>query len=1066
MIESTDANHQITKYDYDAAGNLWKVVQPGDAFSAARSTEYAYDRLNRQISATLNPGGFVTTTKYDAAGNVIEKAGPLFKTATELEKTTSTFDARNRVRSTTDAEGNTTTFAYDAAGNRIRQTDPRGSYYTTDYVYDGANRLVRTTRAAGTPDAPQAPLVDRFEYDGAGNLITLIDARGAQFATNYTYDAADHLLSVQKVAGTPGLPVAQFESYTYDAVGNRITYTDPRGDAYRTTYTYDAQNNLTSTTLAAGTDDAPKTVTESWLYDAENLLVRHVGAGGDQFVTLYARDGLGQATKVTDALGREHETTYDRFGNVVAEVNVHGGVTTSAYDRLNRVVRRQQSDNSQPTTYQYATVGNVTTVIDPRNNSTIYTYDGLKRLKSVEDSYGNVESYEYDAAGNRIRVVDRRGTASRTDFDAQNRVVRVVAAEGVSGVEATTRYEYDVLGHRTATIDPRGSYYRTEFTFDNLGRMFEMRTPAGAPNQPGLATPGYDDQLVTKYQFDAKSRLIAQTSPRGDFYTTTYTFDRLGNQTSVTSQVGTPEAPQLAITTMAYDDAGRVVESVDALGHRSTFTYDLLGRRKSQSVSTDYTVNNPSGELLTTWGYEETSAGYEVTVRDPLRSVLSVSKYDPFDRLMRLEQRGVLDSEQNYDDNGNLVEKRIGADVTRYRYDKLNRLEKTLDEADNTITNAYDANGNLIRVFDAKGNPPAVYEYDARNRRYSSTTPGGETTTTDFDLAGNTTRVIDDAGNVTSYTFDALNRQLTESNSFGTRTTQYDQEGHAIRYQDRDGRTTRYTIDGGGRTIGEQWLNAGGDVFETIATQYDALGRMTGAHDADSSFTIQYTPDGTDRILRQTTTIDGGTPVTIDYAPDNINRPTSMAVRSGAAAPWMVDVYAYDSNNGRLSSIVQSGAVTSYKRVDFDYSTQYDGQYSTVSRFDGPLANDSIGVTTYGFDSRGNVNLVRHQDASNSLVNQYLLTYDANGLLATKNDRYDQAVYTHSADGQLTSVTHTDSRLPNETYGYDAMGNRTSTAQQPSGFSTGAGNRLQSDGRFNYSYDNEGNLIRETNIAT
>ncbi|HND54131.1 MAG TPA: RHS repeat-associated core domain-containing protein, partial [Pirellulaceae bacterium] len=155
-----------------------------------------------------------------------------------------------------------------------------------------------------------------------------------------------------------------------------------------------------------------------------------------------------------------------------------------------------------------------------------------------------------------------------------------------------------------------------------------------------------------------------------------------------------------------------------------------------------------------------------------------------------------------------------------------------------------------------------------------------------------------------------------------------------------------------------------------------------------------------------------------------------------------------------------------YKRVDFDYSKQYDGQYSTVGRFDGPLANDSIGVTTYGFDSRGNLNLVRHQDASNSLVNQYLLTYDANGLLATKSDRYDQAVYTHSADGQLTSVTHTDARLPNETYGYDAMGNRTSTAQQPSGFSTGAGNRLQSDGRFNYSYDSEGNLIRETNIAT
>jgi RHS repeat-associated protein len=62
--------------------------------------------------------------------------------------------------------------------------------------------------------------------------------------------------------------------------------------------------------------------------------------------------------------------------------------------------------------------------------------------------------------------------------------------------------------------------------------------------------------------------------------------------------------------------------------------------------------------------------------------------------------------------------------------------------------------------------------------------------------------------------------------------------------------------------------------------------------------------------------------------------------------------------------------------------------------------------------------------------------------------------YGYDAASQLTSVNGTG-------YAYDANGNRNMT-----GYSTGPGNRLLSDGTWNYSYDAVGNTIQKTNIAS
>ncbi len=64
--------------------------------------------------------------------------------------------------------------------------------------------------------------------------------------------------------------------------------------------------------------------------------------------------------------------------------------------------------------------------------------------------------------------------------------------------------------------------------------------------------------------------------------------------------------------------------------------------------------------------------------------------------------------------------------------------------------------------------------------------------------------------------------------------------------------------------------------------------------------------------------------------------------------------------------------------------------------------------------------------------------------------------YTYYATSELNTVTGARS----ETYTYDLNGNRTMT-----GYVTTAGNRLQSDGVYNYTYDNEGNVLTQTRIS-
>src|SRR5207244_11404843 len=84
--------------------------------------------------------------------------------------------------------------------------------------------------------------------------------------------------------------------------------------------------------------------------------------------------------------------------------------------------------------------------------------------------------------------------------------------------------------------------------------------------------------------------------------------------------------------------------------------------------------------------------------------------------------------------------------------------------------------------------------------------------------------------------------------------------------------------------------------------------------------------------------------------------------------------------------------------------------------------------------------------------------------VTTKASQCQSSTSTYDKTGQLTGVDASGRPCGatgcDESFSYDVNGNRTMT-----GYTTGTGNRLTSDGTYNYTYDDNGNMLTKTRIS-
>lgn len=392
LVSAADPLGHVTGYGYDAVGNRTRETRPDGTVIT-----YAYDAADR-LTGISHPAGSVSYA-YDAAGNRTTMTD-----ATGV--TTYTYDALDRIIEIAGPNG-TVGYAYDLFGNRTGITYPGG--LTVGYAYDLANRLTTVT--------DHASRVTTYTYDNANRLTTVAYPNGVQ--ATYTYDDADRLLSITHAHPTHGIITSA--SYTLDAVGNRLTMTDPDGV---TSYTYDALYRLTQVTYPNGETvtysydpmgnrlSLVSTVhgTTTYVYDAADRLLSYTGPGGTVNLTW---DANGRMTGKGSAV-----YTYDPLDRLMQVVD---GTTTVqfAYDgdgvRLRKTVNGTATDYLQdeaaplPVVLSETTGGATTRYVygldlleltDPAGKPAYYHADDLGSTRALSNGSGQrTDAYSYDAFG-------------------------------------------------------------------------------------------------------------------------------------------------------------------------------------------------------------------------------------------------------------------------------------------------------------------------------------------------------------------------------------------------------------------------------------------------------------------------------------------------------------------------------------------------------------------------------------------------------------------------------------------------------------------------------------------
>ena len=271
---------------------------------------------------------------------------------------------------------------------------------------------------------------------------------------------------------------------------------------------------------------------------------------------------------------------------------------------------------------------------------------------------------------------------------------------------------------------------------------------------------------TARYTYDKNGRKLKQILPDpdgiGPLYssTTNYTYDDVNDRQYVTDTLGSGSSDTAHTTTTTYDKFGRIikVESPDPdgdsgpLGRSITqYQYDANGNL--------YTVTDPRGHV-TTYVYDglnrkTTQTEFDPDSAGPLSDLTTCYYYDANSNLRYVVNPGGT----SYSDT---------AHTTQYQYDNLNRKTKEIRMGETTVY-GYDQNGNVISVTDPRGNT-SWYGYDKLGRQCQATDAEGSsagdpahTTTTWFDAAGNTIAVTDALGRSTFYTYDAANRKIRET---------------------------------------------------------------------------------------------------------------------------------------------------------------------------------------------------------------------------------------------------------------------------------------------------------------
>ncbi|HEV8562247.1 MAG TPA: SpvB/TcaC N-terminal domain-containing protein [Actinophytocola sp.] len=508
-----DGSAAVTDLDYFDNGNLKTAIDPPNKDNQRYRLDYGYDTVvGVHIESIVDSFGYRSSATHDLRFGL-----PATMIDENNQQLRTSYDAVGRIDSITGP--------YELPENRV----------TIDFEYH--------------PEAAVPYAVTRHVDRSAAGV------RGDTIDTIQFIDGLKRPLQTKKDASVS--PSAGADPQSVMTVSGRMTF-DFIGRKVEQFYPVTEPKGAGNTTFNPAFDTVVPTRVS---YDILDRPVRTVIPDNTAITTGYGfgpdRSGATQfETVTTDANGKQRRTYTDvrELGTSVKEFNPAGG---------------------QPviwTSYGYDAIGQITSVVDDRNNTTRSAYDNFGRRTIVDSPDSGRTETRYDLSGNVTQKITAKLRASNQAVEYDYQFDRIAAIRYPVFPGNNVTYTYGAPGAPDNAAD------RITEIHDAAGTVTRAYGPLGETTRETrvvTAINGPARTYTTQYRFDAFNRVLQLTYP--DTEVLTYEYDSGGQVNRATGHKGAFDYTYLA--RMDYDKFEQRVLLDVGNGVRTTYSYDAADRR-------------------------------------------------------------------------------------------------------------------------------------------------------------------------------------------------------------------------------------------------------------------------------------------------------------------------------------------------------------------------------------------------------------------------------------------------------------------------------------------------------
>ncbi|MCW7538237.1 LysM peptidoglycan-binding domain-containing protein [Aquabacterium sp. A7-Y] len=1103
-----------TRYAYDAQLRLRFAVN-----ADGRVVEHRYNGQGQRTSTLQHGGGLYTAAASDLAALEAWAAG-VAKAGSQ--RTDYSYDFRGQLSATTsygelDASGagvlnggqSVTYYVYDPSGLLLQSIEARGDELATrntDWalkqrkalgLVDGSqNALAAEALTAEQKQALKQRYVTTYQYDGLNRLVKQTDAAGQSTLTVYNdrlrqtrvtlanglvqlslFDEAGRLLKLEQQDPSLATPSLGATTYEYDKLGRLVKATDPTGvsrytlydrasrkvgevdgEGALTEYFYDRDNRLTGTRRYATPLSPAMLETLKADPTAVSLLAEQLdpGLGGWAPGTDGAAAGF--------SFGEDLDPQWTLAGETTLWMKQLGTANVAAHLTSPRLTvgAGKRYEVSAYTGAHRAAVSLEVVFYDIAGNriGAAAVPSGGAALNNAEKN-GGVQLAGYKRLWGFVTA-----PAGATSAAVVVRKAPTLAGQADSYVFLTRPHFNEVPAGKTlaspVNLRPRASNLdRMSFQlYDRAGRL--ARTLQADGNGATMVDHRYDGagRLVETVAFggrvsaDLFGRMV--DAAKGGILDL-----RVEQWQSVTVEDGMFDRR----TRQFYSDAGLLLGTLDGDGYLTEHSYDAAGRllrtrRYAKAAASELRAGGTLEQLRPTADHlNDTLVAYFYDAKGQLLSRFDAQSYAKTAAV----HQGYLTTYQ-YDGAGRKVSETRHARLAAYGAGHPAAAPAVAEHVQDRVTRyEYDVHGRLVREAQQERAEPAAlvteFAYDSLGRLLQTTRGAGQAdarvTGSRYDKQG---RLVAELGGEGHKALAALGAAATEA------------QVEAVWKK----WATFHRYDQAGRRIATVTPNVAGTGDKTVY-YYDGESRLTHSINAEGEVT-RYSYDAFGQQLRETRY---GARLAAAAVGAGGRQSAIAAAVAGLAGGVDTARRAYD-RQGRLSAwydargrLLGSQSYTAFGEVE--RRTEYLRDGSSPQQL----------LTSYRYNRRG---LLEHQtqDELGPLQRGTTMLYDAFGRVMETTDarggvvkqRYDRlgrqvgstdalgVAHSTTYDAFSRVLTRTDGLQRTTTYTYDPAA-RSMTLQTPEGIKQVTqynvwGERVSvSDGRSRteYDYDRDGRLV-------